>query len=427
MVIRPLLPILLTLPCAAGLIGDIAPGDKEKDVLRKAAQTPVLAPTDAKAAKHKLVGTYRLADEIASQQWQAVFEFDRRSKELASLVFIGDQSYPADQYDSTLKSFYLYTAEKVASHFGLGSQALNTPDYGSAKLLKADEMRPLHAFQGGGSLLTMGVRRDKKGAFHVCFSVKPVVQTALGSTAAENTSGNIQDWTDVPKFETLDAGKSFLASRGVKVEEPAPTPATDKGALAAQVGETSGAPLGDTSRPVVQTTVATGPAVKVASTQLPQVEQDMLNALILMDAHRNKDAMEKLVAAGKAGNPRAFYELACCYAQGLYGVEANAEKAEKAFRQAALGGYALAMVRYGAEFSSALAALKLDAAAGEELLSQIREGARVGTPSVRFNLGVMLRYGYGVRKDVATALSIMERLAFEGDPAAAKLAEEWKR
>ncbi len=417
-----LLPLLLAaLPCAAAIIGDISVGDKQKDVQRKAKSCAALRSSEAKASQPKL-DSYSLAERPAFQDWHAVFEFDKRSKELTGITFVSSKALPAKDYEGLVKSFYFYTALELSRHYG-AEDALNTPAYGKAAALKTGLTHPLFTFRGGNRVLSTGLQRDKKGDIRVCFSLTQANDTAMGSTVNFVSNGKPEEWNNVPSLDSFEEGKAFLIENGViKGGTPTPPPADETEDDADDDSTEAGSsPAPDSgNRPP-----ATG--LKTAPTTLPQDEQDALNALFLIEQKRNKEGMEKLVAAAKAGNGMALYELGLCHEQGRHGMAQNPELAEKTYRKAASEGYALAMVKFGGEFTTALATLGLTAEQGQTLLNRTLEGAKAGLPSARFNIAVMLRYGYGVRKDVAKAVETMQQLAREGIPGAAELATEWAK
>ncbi len=425
----PLLPALaLCLPASAGMIAGIELGDKNKDVLRKVASSPELAPINAKA-KTRLEGTYRLNANTCGQDWIAHFLFDKRNKGLTKLIFVGNKAMAEAQYDHLLKSFYVFSTEQLRQHFKLQGP-INTPSYGKASSLKEEEIYPLHAYPGDGILLTAGLWKAKRGGIHLCFTVEPAASTALGSTFTSNTSGKPEEWENIPNFTSTPEGRAFLAETGMS-DSPAPSETdTAEADSTATPEESSACVETDAATDNAEATESASEPMRVtvteASTSLPQAEQDILNALLLMEKGSNKEGLAKLIAAGKTGNARALYELGCCYADGIHGVTANKERAEAAFNKAATAGFALAMVRYGADYPTALNALGLSAADGRKLV-ETAQSASTSSPSARFNHAIMLRYGYGVRKDAAKALEMMQQLITEGDTAAAKLAEEWAK
>ncbi len=418
---------VLCMPAAAaGMPAGIAIGDKSKEVLDKVRNNAHFKIIN-ESSKTKLEGNYRLTEKIAGQTWRAEFIFDKRSKLLTHLIFVSNKAMPATQYDKLLKSFYVFTSNGIIEHFHLEAP-INTPAYGTAAQLKKQEMFPMHAYPGDGVLVTMGFWKDKDGGIRPCFSMQPVNNTAMGNTHTPNTAGKEAEWTDIPTFETTEEGKQFLTEAGLLTAPAKEGTSGDEPGDEEEAFADDGKDAEPTPAPAEEPAPAPKPApekVSAASTDLPQVEQDVLNALIRLADGRNKEGIDLLVAAGKAGNARALYELGCCYADGSHGLDANAERADAAFRKAAAAGYALALAHYGAEFPEALSALKLSAADGEKMLKDTAAGATDASPSTRFNYAIMLRYGYGVRKDAAKALEMMQQLSQEGDPAAAKLAEQW--
>ncbi len=411
----PLLPALaLCLPAMADMPAGLSLGEKEKEVLQKVASSDDFTPLSDKA-KRKLEGNYCLSGKIAGQQWLAHFVFDRRSKMLTQLLFVSDQAMQPNQYDKLLKPFYLFTAEHLRAHFKL-KEPLNLPEFGHASALKDEEMFPLHAFPGEGITLTAGLWKAKNGGIHLCFTVQPSSNSAMGQTYTSNTTGKRSDWEDVPDFTTTDEGKAFMERTGI---------ARSTTTLEDKEEEESYDDLEEEETEGTETAPAAPAGPALASKDLPQKEQDMLNALILLqDGSRQKEGLALLVTAAQADNARALYELGRGYEEGKYGLMPDKKNAQNAFHKAAMGGFALAMVHYGAEFPVALAALNMRATDGERMV-KVAEEAKEYSLTQRFNYAIMLRYGYGVRKDVEKAGEIMQQLATHGDPVAAKLVEEW--
>ncbi len=411
---RPLLPLLpalaLCLPALAGVPGGFRLGEKEKDVHKKVEASAEFTPLNGRA-KSRLESNFRLTEKLAGQAWVARFTVDRRSKTVTDCVFIGEKAMRPNQYDSLLKPFYVFASEHLREHFKL-QDPLNTPEFGHASGLKPEVMFPLHAYPGEGIMLTTGLWKDKEGGIHLCFTVQPSVNSALGNTYTTNTSGKQADWTDIPAFASLDEGKAYLEAAGLAVAPPPPTPE--------EVEE----PEEEDDSSLAVEEVPEEPTMPVASTDLPQAEQDVLNALILFDHGQRKEGLAKLITAAQAGNARALYELGRGYAEGKYTLSPNRELADNAFRKSATAGFALALVRYGAEFPLALGKLGFTAEDGQKMV-QAAEKAETSSPSGRFNHAMMLRFGYGVRKDVERAAEMMQQLASENDPVAARYVEAW--
>ncbi len=409
---RPLLSLLplaaLCLPALAGMPAGLTLGENEKDVLKKVAASDDFTPLNDRA-KRKLEGNYSFGTKLGGQQWLAHFVFDRRSKMLTQLLFVGDKAMQPNQYDKLLKSFYVFTAEHLRQHFALG-KALNTPGFGHAGGLNEEEMFPLHVFSGEGISLTTGLWKARNGGIHLCFSVQPSSNSAMGMTYTTNTSGSPAEWAEVPDFASTDEGKTFLAAAGIA---PTPTPTEPEEPVVAEEEE-----------PEEEEESTPEPTLRMASEDLPLVEQDLLNALILLHNDKQKEGLAKLINAAQANNARALYELGCGYASGKYGLAGSTENAKAAFRKSAMGGFALALVHFGAEFPVALAELGFRAVDGNNMV-RTAENAGELAPSQRFNYAIMLRYGYGVRKDVEKAREIMQELADAGDPVAAQHLEEW--
>lgn len=427
---------------SAGLLGDIEAYSSKRDAT-KAAQSC----SELTAAEKK--GEYRLSAEPAGQQWEMSFVYNK-SRKLEALLFVGDQAMPASGYDDLLKSFYLFTEKALRSHFGVAStKPINTPAWSAGREVKPGTFAPMHAYPvNGTSLLTVGVIRNRDKSYSMAFRLSPYQQTALGNTGADNTGGSADEWKRIPNLDTYPEGKRFLADRNLL---PKPDPQTDDAA-----GSEGSTPPPDTAVADAGngTTPATGAAPDKGSSETatgdpgsnsnPQPTQpkplvDQLpedadlapeeRVLLLSLNHLRADNQADIAASNlrklaDAGDLRACYALASCYEQGK-GVAQDKNEAARLLYKAASGGYALAMVRYGEEYNSACAALNLDEASGKRLAEQVAIDAdEVASVSTRFNYAVMLRYGYGTRKDVELARLLLEELAALGDHDAAQLLKD---
>lgn len=452
-----------SLPAVANLLGDIK-ADEDKRSVTKAAKSC----SDLREQK----GDYLLAAELAGQEWKLHFNYNKKRR-LESLLFEGDQSFPQDEYDTLVKSFYLFCEQAVSKHFGVdGDTPLNTPAWDAGRDVKPGDFAPMHAYAVRGEvMLTIGVLRRKDRSYAVAFRLSPYSQTAMGSTGADNNHGRAEEWQRIPLLDSYPAGKKFLADRGLLPEPPpgsgAETPseggdagdATSDTALADNDGgepgpgtsepSPDGSETGEPQRPgdgaVAQSgaggsssSAASGntgsgalPGGGEAGPAIPAIPEDadlspdeyqLLSSLNCLKVGTGLDlAVARLRSLSDAGDLRACYALALCYEQGK-GVPADKAEAVRLLYRAAAGGYALAMVRYGEEYNKACEALRLDETQAKALADKAAADAdEIATVSLRYNYAVMLRYGYGTRKDVELARALLRELADLGDSEAAEL------
>ncbi len=462
---------LSALPAAANLLGDIKADEDKRSVAKAAKSCADLRPGDKK-------GDYLLAEDLAGQKWELSFNYSKKRR-LESLLFEGDQSFPQEGYEDLVKAFYLYCEEAISKHFGVaGATPLNTPAWDLGRGVKSGEFAPMHAYAVRNEvMLTIGVVRRKDRSYAVAFRLSPYAQTAMGSTGADNTHGRAEEWQRIPLLDSYPAGKQFLADRGLlpkppvvdetgtsseggEIGETTPDsaladnggsesqpdadgagdrePGPDGGGAVAQSGTDADGNVGAGGQGASPAAVAQGGAgsagsggVDAAGAAVPSIPEDadlspeehrLLSSLNYLKAgSRLEFAAAQLRSLADAGDLRACYALALCYEQGK-GVPKDGDEAVKLLYRAAAGGYALAMVRYGEEYGKACEALRLDEAQARALADKAAADAdEIATVSLRYNYAVMLRYGYGTRKDVALARELLRELADLGDSEAAEL------
>lgn len=462
---------LSALPAAANLLGDIKADEDKRSVAKAAKSCADLRPGDKK-------GDYLLAEDLAGQKWELSFNYSKKRR-LESLLFEGDQSFPQEGYEDLVKAFYLYCEEAICKHFGVaGATPLNTPAWDLGRGVKSGEFAPMHAYAVRNEvMLTIGVVRRKDRSYAVAFRLSPYAQTAMGSTGADNTHGRAEEWQRIPLLDSYPAGKQFLADRGLlpkppvvdetgtsseggEIGETTPDsaladnggsesqpdadgagdrePGPDGGGAVAQSGTDADGNVGAGGQGASPAAVAQGGAgsagsggVDAAGAAVPSIPEDadlspeehrLLSSLNYLKAgSRLEFAAAQLRSLADAGDLRACYALALCYEQGK-GVPKDGDEAVKLLYRAAAGGYALAMVRYGEEYGKACEALRLDEAQARALADKAAADAdEIATVSLRYNYAVMLRYGYGTRKDVALARELLRELADLGDSEAAEL------
>lgn len=462
---------LSALPAAANLLGDIKADEDKRSVAKAAKSCADLRPGDKK-------GDYLLAEDLAGQKWELSFNYSKKRR-LESLLFEGDQSFPQEGYEDLVKAFYLYCEEAICKHFGVaGATPLNTPAWDLGRGVKSGEFAPMHAYAVRNEvMLTIGVVRRKDRSYAVAFRLSPYAQTAMGSTGADNTHGRAEEWQRIPLLDSYPAGKQFLADRGLlpkppvvdetgtsseggEIGETTPDsaladnggsesqpdadgagdrePGPDGGGAVAQSGTDADGNVGAGGQGASPAAVAQGGAgsagsggVGAAGAAVPSIPEDadlspeehrLLSSLNYLKAgSRLEFAAAQLRSLADAGDLRACYALALCYEQGK-GVPKDGDEAVRLLYRAAAGGYALAMVRYGEEYGKACEALRLTEAQARALADKAAVDAdEIATVSLRYNYAVMLRYGYGTRKDVALARELLRELADLGDSEAAEL------
>lgn len=465
---------LSALPASANLLGDIKADEDKRSVAKAAKDCAELRPGDKK-------GDYLLAEDLAGQEWALSFNYGKKRR-LESLLFEGSQSFPQEGYDDLVKAFYLFCEEAISKHFGVaGATPLNTPAWELGRDVKAGEFAPMHAYAVRNEvMLTIGVVRRKDHSYAVAFRLSPYAQTAMGSTGADNNHGSAEEWQRIPLLDSYPAGKQFLADRGLLPEPPASDdtgtsleggeidettpdtsladnggsepqpdadgagdrePGPDGGGAVAQSGTDADGNVGAGGQGASPAAVAQGGAgsagsggVDAAGAAVPAIPEDadlspeehrLLSSLNYLKAgSRLEFAAAQLRSLSDAGDLRASYALALCYEQGK-GVPKDGAEAVKLLYRAAAGGYALAMVRYGEEYGKACEALRLDEAQARALADKAAADAdEIATVSLRYNYAVMLRYGYGTRKDVALARDLLRELADLGDSEAAELLKD---
>ncbi len=120
-----------------------------------------------------------------------------------------------------------------------------------------------------------------------------------------------------------------------------------------------------------------------------------------------EEALQRLTTSAADGNPHAAYRLALLYADGA-GVDADADKAEALYRQAADAGLADAKNDLGSFYES----LERFGAAAEWYLS----AAEAGSPLGAVNLGALHLQGKGVAEDFVAAANLFRSSAEAGEP-----------
>lgn len=403
------LVLLSASPLMSAIFGDMKFGDSNQAIARalkdcveiEAAEKPIL-----KKDRFLSVGT--LSDPIAHQQWSVNFFFNQSGKKLESVLMIADEGMDVEQFDKTLKSFYLYTLTGIKRRYDLRKNALNTPFFKQSDEFKKGEFLPLHSYAKDDMAVTLGLILDvkQKKIFIACELTPREESSALGGGKVRNTGEEEEVWQDIPLWDNIPEAMGFLVRKGLREAPPEPLKPEEgsEGTQGAEPTEGATTPEED----------AEDDPLSVVDTSLSEVEQNLLRGHILLDMEKNEEAATAIISAAKASDARAFYALARCYEDGL-GVIKDEQKALKAYERSAQLGYALAMVRFGAEYTSALAALGLTMEEGKDLRDASHEAASAGSVSARFNMAIMLRYGFGLRKDMTAARALLEQLSLQGD------------
>lgn len=413
--------------------------DKSRnDILRQLPKSSDLTlSATAKSVAEKLVGGCTLNEEIAYQKWTMHFNFNKKATALESIVLIGSEGFDSELWDSgVFKSYYLFYTNILKEKYGLGDKSINTPHYDAlSKVIQSGDFYPIHSYKADGLVVTIGAHYDKKDkTLHAAFMLeKGMEESALGETKSTNPNvlGEASEWLDIAHWESAPEAEEFLVRVGVikpKVVTPAPAEGGDA-TITFTIGGDGDAgedePDLDTSEE--DTTPELTPAELAISnidSSLPEEEQALLKSIITINlGEATADCVQTLNDAARKGNGRALYQLALCTEEGK-GVTADSGKAEKFYLAAAQSGYALALVRFDGEQEAALASIGFGAAEVKSMVNTIQEEAKGTSVSARLNLAVMYRYGFGVRKDVAKARALLEKLRSQGDTDAAELLEK---
>ncbi len=415
--------ILCLTPLWASVVGDIEFSDSLSDVKKKLNDIPSLVPIAGAAGASKLQRSHKTTERLAYQDWTVSFNFDTRGKELLSVYYEGSEPFTLDQFQGPLKSYYLYVVDAVKSKYFLEDRSLNTPNFTPNEEVYTGKIYPVHSYASGDREITITLRYDKKAdSIYVGYMITPaqvedMEMTAMGSTRGSytNDGADAAIWRDIPKWEGMKEAEEFLIRNGLK-EAPKPVD------IAAGEGTDTGKPA-EPAKPEVLVDPALG-ELSALDKNLSESDASLLKGTVHRKHSQGKQAFNAFIAAASAnnGDARAFFNLAECYESGI-GTEQDIDKSANAYLMAAQLGYAPALVRYGYEFKTALNELGYSEDEGKEILDLLHTEAAAGRVWARYNLALMYRYGYGLRKDVEKGRSLMSQLAKQGDPAAIKLIE----
>ncbi len=406
--------MLLSLsPSFAALIGGVDFGDSRAEVTKKLADSSDLtAIADAPQAS-KLESSHRMTARVAHQDWVVSFDFANNGKKLVAIHVDGQEGIPVDMFDAEVKSFYLYVTNAVKKAYGINADTSeNTPKYHAAPELHQGERYPMHIYDFNGLRLVMTLRMDLDTKLvYVGYTLLPAPEeTALGSTELPNNNGDAADWKDIPNWDSLKYAEEFLYKNGLK-ERPKPVEIVEGGK--------------GTGEEVAKPEVKTPDHFKSIDSTLPSSEQALLKGLIMDNMGELDDAAIYFAQAARedSGNGRAFYQLAICFELGQ-GLPQDIDKSANAYLKAAQLGYAPALVRFGGEYKTAIEEIGLSAEEAKAILDNAHQLAAANSVWGRYNLAMLYRYGYGLRKDVEKARALFSSLAQQGDHEAIKELEK---
>jgi TPR repeat protein len=173
----------------------------------------------------------------------------------------------------------------------------------------------------------------------------------------------------------------------------------------------------------VLTLVAAGLSVASAAfAQTASPEQLWQRGAQCYERRDYRDAFALLLAAARAGHPRAQALLAIMYQEGD-GMPENDREAAHWFALAAAQGHRAAQFELGAMYEEGEGGLPKDVSKAAELYAQ---SARQGFAQAQFALGLSYEFGDGVPRNRATAIYWLNQAAAHGDGRAHWVAD-WLR
>ncbi len=328
------------------------------------------------AAAPALEGKYVLREKIANQTFSVHCAF--KNDKLEAVKFVGDRGFTTEQY-TDLKAYYITVSNAIEKRYN--AVAINTPPWKKASAIPVGKTQYLHAHQADSSVVIAGIEHAASDRlFHIIFVIQPGT-SGLGVANIE-TGGRASDWDDSIEVGNVDEDTHDYDSTL--------TGARDVGAC------------DETLESLI---------IKAAG-DLKTSPRDGLSVL--------------LKNASKDSSGRAWWLLGQCYEKGI-GVKKNAAKAREMYEKAARAGLAMGLVEFGYDFPTSLKALNISVADGKQLIETCRNNAEAGSPAALYNLGVMYRYGFGVRKNVERAKKLLQQAAEAHDPIAAQELKELER
>lgn len=320
-----------------------------------------------------LEGKYLLREKIANQTFavHCIFKNDK----LEAVKFVGERGFPTERY-TDLKAYYITVSNAIEKEYN--AFAINTPPWKKASAVPVGKTQYLHAHQADNFLVIAGIEHvASDGLFHVIFVIQPSA-SGLGVANIE-TGGKASDWGDISEVGTIDEDTHDYDSTLTGAREVGKYDETLERLIIKAAGDLKTSP---------------------------------------------RDGMIVLVKnAAKDSSGRAWWLLGQCYEKGV-GVKKNAAKAREMYEKAARAGLARGLVEFGYDFPTAHKALNISIADGKKLVETCRNNAEAGSPAALYNLGVMYRYGFGVRKNVERAKKLLEKAVEADDPIAAQELKE---
>lgn len=327
-------------------------------------------------AASPLEGKYVLREKIANQTFavHCIFKNDK----LETVKFVGERGFTTEQY-TDLKAYYITVSNAIEKQYS--AVAINTPPWKKAAAIPVGKTQYLHAHQADTFLVVAGVEHAASdGLFHVIFVIQPAT-TGMGVANIE-TGGKASDWSDSTEVGTVDEDTHDYDSTLTGARDVGKYDETLERLIIKAAGDLKAAP---------------------------------------------RDGMSVLVKnAPKDASGRGWWLLGQCYEKGI-GIKKNAAKAREMYEKSARTGFAMGLVEFGYDFPSAIKALNLSIADGKQLVEICRNNAEAGSPAALYNLGIMYRYGFGVRKNAGRAKKLLEKAVEANDPIAAQELKELQR
>ncbi len=278
----------------------------------------------------------------------------------------------------------------------------NTPPWKKASEIKKGQEYPMHSYMLKDGMLTVGVERmADDGKFHIIYTLQKVTHGGMG-IAGITTGGSLDDWKNIKTIDTVDGASDEGDDEFIFDDEE------DGDDTLADTKET-----GDKAPGITPTAAA-----DERDTITDALVTKGIGLCFEKDRNSQKAAFDNFQQAAERGNSpssaRACFLLAQCYETGL-GTRKNSDDARKMNEKAAMLGFAPSLVKYGSEYRTATSALRISADDSRKLIETCRKEASAGSASAQFNMGILHRYGYGVRKDLDKARAYFEQASAQGD------------
>lgn len=373
-------------------------GMKQTAVAKKLKNSGELERNPAHKGK-KIDGAFITKEQIAKQPFTLHFTF--KKKTLDTIKWVGERAFGDDEYDEKLKAYYVATTQAMESKHNVRPQ--NTPPWKKASEIKKGQEAPMHSYMLKDGMLTVGVERSADdGKFHVIYTLQKVTHGGMG-IAGITTGGSLDDWKNIKTIDTVDGASDEGDDEFIFDDEDGgdDTAIADTGDTDSKTPGKKPAPAEDERDTITEALVAKG-----------------IGLCFEKDRNSQKTAFDNFQQAAERGNgpssARAYFLLAQCYETGL-GTRKSNDDARKMNEKAAQLGFAPSLVKYGSEYRTATSALRISADDSRKLIETCRNEAAAGSASAQFNMGILHRYGYGVRKDLDKARAYFEQAAAQGD------------